>query len=60
MYGISQFIHIYADHIQVSDRIIEKVLELIQQWTLTICETSKYKHDLRHILDMKKLLQYKG
>ncbi|KDN39951.1 VHS-domain-containing protein [Tilletiaria anomala UBC 951] len=37
-----------------------KVLELIHEWKLTICITSKHKEDLVHIRDMHRLLSYKG
>jgi VHS domain len=37
-----------------------KILELVHEWKLTICTTSKYKEDLVHIRDMHRLLSYKG
>src|ERR1700742_3899596 len=37
-----------------------KILELIEEWRRTICETSKYKEDLGFIRDMHRLLSYKG
>ena len=37
-----------------------KVLELIEEWRSTICQTSRYKEDLGYIRDMHRLLSYKG
>ncbi|KAI9666234.1 MAG: hypothetical protein M1821_004169 [Bathelium mastoideum] len=37
-----------------------KILELIEEWRQTICQTSKYKEDLGYIRDMHRLLSYKG
>ena len=37
-----------------------KILELIEEWRLTICQTSRYKEDLGFIRDMHRLLSYKG
>ncbi|KAI7155519.1 ADP-ribosylation factor-binding protein-like protein GGA1 [Hortaea werneckii] len=41
-------------------RVQNKILELIEEWRRTICETSKYKEDLGFIRDMHRLLSYKG
>ena len=41
-------------------RVQNKILELIEEWRRTICETSKYKEDLGFIRDMHRLLAYKG
>lgn len=43
-----------------SSRAQNKILELIEEWRMTICETSKYKEDLGYIRDMHRLLSYKG
>jgi ADP-ribosylation factor-binding protein GGA len=40
-------------------RVQTKILELIEEWTQTICKTSKYKEDLGFIRDMHRLLSYK-
>jgi hypothetical protein len=37
-----------------------KILELIEEWRSTICQTSRYKEDLGFIRDMHRLLSYKG
>lgn len=37
-----------------------KILELIEEWRTTICQTSRYKEDLGFIRDMHRLLSYKG
>ncbi|KAL1871035.1 hypothetical protein VTK73DRAFT_2308 [Phialemonium thermophilum] len=37
-----------------------KILEAIEEWRGTICETSRYKEDLGFIRDMHRLLSYKG
>ncbi|KAJ1567737.1 hypothetical protein HK405_004955 [Cladochytrium tenue] len=37
-----------------------RILELIEQWNSTICVTSRYKDDFKHITDMYRLLSYKG
>lgn len=37
-----------------------RILELIQQWNATLCVTSRYKEDFKHINDMYRLLSYKG
>lgn len=37
-----------------------KILEAIEEWRGTICQTSRYKDDLGYIRDMHRLLSYKG
>jgi hypothetical protein len=37
-----------------------KILELIEEWRSTICQTSRYKEDLGFIRDMHRLLSNKG
>jgi hypothetical protein len=37
-----------------------KILETIEEWRSTICETSRYREDLGFIRDMHRLLSYKG
>ncbi|PTB44693.1 uncharacterized protein TrAFT101_003237 [Trichoderma asperellum] len=41
-------------------RVQNKILELIEEWRMTICETSRYRDDLGFIRDMHRLLSYKG
>jgi len=41
-------------------RVQNKILELIEEWRLTICKNSKYKEDLGFIRDMHRLLSAKG
>ncbi|KAG9250605.1 VHS domain-containing protein [Emericellopsis atlantica] len=41
-------------------RVQAKILEAIEEWRLTLCETSRYKDDLGFIRDMHRLLSYKG
>jgi len=41
-------------------RVQNKILELIEEWRQTICQTSRYKDDLGFIRDMHRLLSYKG
>ncbi|KAK5125209.1 hypothetical protein LTR85_000885 [Meristemomyces frigidus] len=41
-------------------RVQNRILELIEEWRRTICETSKYKEDLGFVRDMHRLLSYKG
>ena len=41
-------------------KVQNRILELIGEWRLTICMTSKYKEDLGYIRDMHRLLAYKG
>ncbi|KAI1863563.1 hypothetical protein JX265_008780 [Neoarthrinium moseri] len=41
-------------------RVQGKILEAIEEWRSTICETSRYKEDLGFIRDMHRLLSYKG
>lgn len=41
-------------------RVQNKILELIEEWQQTICQTSRYKADLGFIRDMHRLLLYKG
>ncbi|KAK9386178.1 VHS domain-containing protein [Lipomyces mesembrius] len=36
------------------------ILEAIEEWRETICQTSRYKEDLGYIRDMHRLLAYKG
>ena len=37
-----------------------RILEAIEEWRMTICQTSRYKEDLGFIRDMHRLLSYKG
>ena len=41
-------------------RVQAKILEALEEWRCTICETSRYKEDLGFIRDMHRLLSYKG
>ncbi|MCJ1486679.1 hypothetical protein MMC06_006857 [Schaereria dolodes] len=41
-------------------RVQLKILEAIEEWRMTICQTSRYKEDLGFIRDMHRLLSYKG
>ncbi len=41
-------------------RVQSKILEAIEEWRQTICQTSRYKDDLGFIRDMHRLLLYKG
>lgn len=41
-------------------RVQMKILEAIEEWKSTICQTSRYKEDLGFIRDMHRLLSYKG
>lgn len=41
-------------------RVQMKILEQIEEWRGTICETSRHKEDLGFIRDMHRLLSYKG
>lgn len=41
-------------------RVQMRILEQIEEWRGTICETSRYKEDLGFIRDMHRLLSYKG
>ncbi|OXV05441.1 hypothetical protein Egran_06791 [Elaphomyces granulatus] len=43
-----------------SSRVQHRILESIEEWRQTICQTSRYKEDLGHIRDMHRLLLYKG
>lgn len=43
-----------------SSRVQNRILELIEEWRQTICQTSRYKDDLGFIRDMHRLLSYKG
>ncbi|QIX00129.1 hypothetical protein AMS68_005646 [Peltaster fructicola] len=43
-----------------TNRVQTRILELIEEWRRTICETSKYKEDLGFIRDMHRLLLQKG
>lgn len=42
------------------NRVQGKILEAIEEWRGTICQTSRYKEDLGFIRDMHRLLLYKG
>ncbi|OAX81027.1 hypothetical protein ACJ72_04637 [Emergomyces africanus] len=41
-------------------RVQHRILESIEEWRQTICQTSRYKEDLGFIRDMHRLLLYKG
>lgn len=41
-------------------RVQSRILEAIEEWRVTICDTSRYKEDLGFIRDMHRLLSYKG
>ncbi|KAF2799482.1 VHS-domain-containing protein [Melanomma pulvis-pyrius CBS 109.77] len=43
-----------------STRVQGRILELIEEWRQTICQTSRHKEDLGFIRDMHRLLSYKG
>ncbi|KAF1980956.1 VHS domain protein [Aulographum hederae CBS 113979] len=43
-----------------ASRVQGRILELIEEWRSTICQTSRYKEDLGFIRDMHRLLSYKG
>ncbi|KAI1947995.1 ARF-binding protein [Ophidiomyces ophidiicola] len=43
-----------------SSRVQQRILECIEEWRQTICQTSRYKEDLGYIRDMHRLLLYKG
>lgn len=43
-----------------ASRVQMKILEAIEEWRGTICQTSRYKEDLGFIRDMHRLLSYKG
>jgi len=43
-----------------ASRVQSKILEAIEEWRQTICQTSRYKEDLGFIRDMHRLLLYKG
>lgn len=43
-----------------SSRVQNRILEAIEEWRATICQTSRYKDDLGFIRDMHRLLLYKG
>ncbi|KAJ4290934.1 ARF-binding protein [Kalmusia sp. IMI 367209] len=43
-----------------ASRVQSRILELIEEWRQTICQTSRYKEDLGFIRDMHRLLSYKG
>ena len=43
-----------------ANRVQHKILEAIEEWRSTICQTSRYKDDLGFIRDMHRLLHYKG
>ncbi|WEW55402.1 ARF-binding protein [Emydomyces testavorans] len=41
-------------------RVQQRILECLEEWRQTICQTSRYKEDLGYIRDMHRLLLYKG
>ncbi|KAK9469814.1 VHS domain-containing protein [Lipomyces arxii] len=41
-------------------RTQQLILEAVEEWRETICQTSRYKEDLGYIRDMHRLLAYKG
>ncbi|KAF3907183.1 hypothetical protein ABW21_db0208550 [Orbilia brochopaga] len=41
-------------------RVQMKILEAIEEWKSTICQSSRHKEDLGFIRDMHRLLTYKG
>ncbi|KAI9799016.1 MAG: hypothetical protein M1825_004912 [Sarcosagium campestre] len=43
-----------------SSRVQQKILEALEEWRQTICQTSRYKEDLGFIRDMHRLLRDKG
>ncbi|KXG47109.1 uncharacterized protein PGRI_038550 [Penicillium griseofulvum] len=43
-----------------ASRVQHRILESIEEWRQTICQTSRYKDDLGFIRDMHRLLLYKG
>jgi ADP-ribosylation factor-binding protein GGA len=43
-----------------ASKVQSTILESIEEWRQTICQTSRYKEDLGFIRDMHRLLLYKG
>jgi hypothetical protein len=43
-----------------TNRVVERILELVHLWTETICVYSKQKNDFKMILEMSRLLTMKG
>jgi len=37
-----------------------RILELIEQWSCTLCENSRYKEDFANIVKIKQLLKFRG
>jgi len=37
-----------------------RILELIEQWNCTLCENSRHKEDFKNIVEIKKLLRFRG
>jgi len=37
-----------------------RILELIEQWNCTLCENSRHKEDFKNIVEIKKLLKFRG
>lgn len=44
----------------IPSRVQQRILQAIEEWRGTICQTSKYKEDLGFIRDMHRLLSFKG
>lgn len=37
-----------------------RILELLEQWEFALCQKSRHKDDFKHIIEMKKLLKFRG
>ena len=37
-----------------------KILDMLAEWNVAYCQQSRYKEDFKHIIDMYRLLEYKG
>ncbi len=58
---LNELVRRFPEHPPIRpSRVQLRILEAIEEWRQTICQTSRYKEDLGFIRDMHRLLTFKG
>ncbi|KAI8820394.1 VHS domain-containing protein [Fimicolochytrium jonesii] len=57
---LNELVKRFPERPTTTNSVHHRILELVQTWNATLCVTSRYKEDFKHINDMYRLLSYKG
>ncbi|KAJ3043112.1 hypothetical protein HDV00_005726 [Rhizophlyctis rosea] len=57
---LNELVRSFPERPMNTSMVQHRILELVQQWNATLCVSSRYKNDFKHINDMYRLLSYKG